>query len=82
MLATNSSPAAVELNLMLHPWPIVSGYVADTLDGGRGPINSMRSKQFYETDPARGFVRGGCDARRRGEGPPILQAWIIFESLG
>jgi choline dehydrogenase-like flavoprotein len=36
----------------------VRGYVADELDGGRGPMTVMWSKQFYETDPSRGFVRG------------------------
>ncbi|MEA2799934.1 MAG: hypothetical protein QOE49_29, partial [Rhodospirillaceae bacterium] len=56
-------------NLMLHPWPIVSGYVEEALDGGRGPITSMWSKQFYETDPSRGFVRGYTLQFNRGTGP-------------
>jgi hypothetical protein len=38
--------------------PPVFGYVADALEGGRAPITSMWSKQFYETDPSRDFVCG------------------------
>ena len=40
-----------------------------TLDGGRAPITSMWSKQFYETDPSRGFVRGYTLQFDRGIGP-------------
>jgi choline dehydrogenase-like flavoprotein len=47
----------------------VSGTVAETLDGGRGPITSLWSKQFYETDPGRGFVRGYTLQFGRGTGP-------------
>jgi choline dehydrogenase-like flavoprotein len=54
---TNSS-GLVGRNLMLHPWPQVRGYVEDELDGDRGPMTCMWSKQFYETDPDRDFVRG------------------------
>ena len=64
-----NSSGLVGRNLMLHPWPIVSGYVEEALDGGRGPITSMWSKQFYETDPARGFVRGYTLQFNRGTGP-------------
>jgi choline dehydrogenase-like flavoprotein len=45
-------------NLMLHPWPQVFGYVDEEVDGDRGPQTVMWSKQFYETDRSRGFVRG------------------------
>ena len=31
-----NSSGLVGKNLMLHPWPMVSGYVEETLDGGRG----------------------------------------------
>jgi choline dehydrogenase-like flavoprotein len=64
-----NSSGLVGRNLMLHPWPVVSGTVAETLDGGRGPITSLWSKQFYETDPARGFVRGYTLQFNRGTGP-------------
>jgi choline dehydrogenase-like flavoprotein len=56
-------------NLMLHPWPQVAGYVEDELDGDRGPMTVMWSKQFYETDPSRDFVRGYTLQFNRGTGP-------------
>ena len=64
-----NSSGLVGRNLMLHPWPIVSGYVDEVLDGGRAPITCMWSKQFYETDPARDFVRGYTLQFGRGTGP-------------
>ncbi len=64
-----NSSGLVGRNLMLHPWPIVSGYVDEPLDGGRGPINTIWSKQFYETDPSRDFVRGYTLQFGRGTGP-------------
>src|SRR5882762_9613634 len=64
-----NSSGLVGRNLMLHPWPIVSGYVEEALDGGRAPITLMWSKQFYETDPSRGFVRGYTLQFGRGTGP-------------
>ena len=64
-----NSSGLVGRNLMLHPWPVVSGTVPETLDGGRGPITSLWSKQFYETDTARGFVRGYTLQFNRGTGP-------------
>jgi choline dehydrogenase-like flavoprotein len=64
-----NSSGLVGRNLMLHPWPMVNGYVEEPLDGGRGPITCMWSKQFYETDPARGFVRGYTLQFGRGTGP-------------
>lgn len=56
-------------NLMLHPWPQVAGYVEDELDGDRGPQTVMWSKEFYETDPSRDFVRGYTLQFNRGTGP-------------
>ena len=54
---------------MLHPWPQVAGYVEDELDGDRGPQTVMWSKEFYETDPSRDFVRGYTLQFNRGTGP-------------
>jgi choline dehydrogenase-like flavoprotein len=54
---------------MLHPWPQVFGYVDDELDGDRGPQTVMWSKEFYETDSSRGFVRGYTLQFTRGTGP-------------
>jgi choline dehydrogenase-like flavoprotein len=53
-----NSSGLVGKNLMLHPWPLVFGYVDEELDGDRGPQTVMWSKEFYETDPSRGFLRG------------------------
>jgi len=64
-----NSSGLVGKNLMLHPWPQVTGYVEETVDGMRGPMTVIWSKQFYETDPARGFVRGYTLQFARGAGP-------------
>ncbi len=39
------------------------------MDGDRGPQTVMWSKEFYETDPSRGFVRGYTLQFGRGTGP-------------
>jgi choline dehydrogenase-like flavoprotein len=64
-----NSSGLVGRNLMLHPWPQVSGYVEEEMDGDRGPQTVMWSKEFYETDPSRGFVRGYTLQFGRGTGP-------------
>lgn len=64
-----NSSGLVGKNLMLHPWPQVLGYVPEQVDGMRGPLTVMWSKQFYETDPARDFVRGYTLQFARGTGP-------------
>ncbi len=43
---------------MFHPWGTIFGYVDEPLDGHRGPPLCVWSQEFYETDPARNFVRG------------------------
>jgi choline dehydrogenase-like flavoprotein len=63
-----NSSGLVGKNLMLHPWPQVSGYVDAQMDGDRGPMTTMWSKEFYETDPARDFVRGYTLQFARGTG--------------
>ena len=63
-----NSSGLVGKNLMLHPWPQVRGYIDDEMDGDRGPMTSIWSKQFYETDPSRGFLRGYTMQFARGVG--------------
>ena len=63
-----NSSGLVGKNLMLHPWPQVFGYVEDPLDGDHGPMLTLWSKQFYETDPSRDFVRGYMLQFGRGTG--------------
>ena len=64
-----NSSGLVGKNLMLHPWPQIYGYVDEEMDGDRGPNTVMWSKEFYETDRARGFVRGYTLQFARGTGP-------------
>ena len=64
-----NSSGLVGKNLMFHPYALISGRFDEELDGYRGPGNVMRSQQFYETDPARGFVRGYTFEFTRGSGP-------------
>ena len=64
-----NSSGLVGRNLMLHPWPVVTGYVDDEMDGDRGPQTVMWGKEFYETDRTRGFVRGYTLQYARGTGP-------------
>src|SRR5262249_20528953 len=45
------------------------GFVEEEVDGDRGPQTVMWSKEFYETDPSRGFVRGYTLQFTRGTGP-------------
>jgi len=53
-----NSSGLVGKNLMLHPWPQVGGYVDERVDGDHAPMINLWSKEFYETDPSRDFVRG------------------------
>lgn len=64
-----NSSGLVGKNLMLHPWPQVTGYVDEEVDGDRGPQTVMWGKEFYETDLTRGFVRGYTLQYARGTGP-------------
>ncbi len=75
-----NSSGLVGKNLMLHPWPQVAGYVDAMVDGHRGPMTNLWSKQFYETDPSRDFVRGYTLQFARGTGP--LNEAVISISMG
>jgi choline dehydrogenase-like flavoprotein len=57
-------------DLMFHPFASVRGYFDEPLDGFKGPSPcSIISQEFYETDLARGFVRGYSFQVVRGFGP-------------
>ena len=43
---------------MFHPYARIAGWFDEVLDGHRGPGNCIWSQEFYETDRARGVVRG------------------------
>jgi choline dehydrogenase-like flavoprotein len=63
-----NSSGLVGKNLMLHPWPQIGGYVDERVDGDHAPMLSLWSKEFYETDPSRDFVRGYTLQFARGAG--------------
>jgi len=57
-------------NLMFHPYGIITGVFDEALEGYKGPPGcSLMSHEFYETDAARGFVRGYSFEMLRGFGP-------------
>jgi choline dehydrogenase-like flavoprotein len=57
-------------HLMFHPYAMARGVFDLPLGGHRGPIGcSIISQEFYETDLARGFVRGYSFQVARGLSP-------------
>jgi choline dehydrogenase-like flavoprotein len=66
-----NSSGLVGRNLMFHPYAAINGVFDEALDGYRGPSNTMWSQEFYETDEARGFVRGYTFEISRGRGPVV-----------
>jgi choline dehydrogenase-like flavoprotein len=75
-----NSSGMVGRNLMLHPWPQVRGYVDEEMDGDRAPMTVLWSKEFYETDPARDFVRGYTLQFARGTG--VVNEAITSAAVG
>ncbi len=64
-----NSSGQVGRNLMFHPCANVYGYVDAVLDANRAPPLCLWSKEFYETDASRGFLRGYMMQFIRGTGP-------------
>ena len=57
-------------NLMFHPYGVAVGEFPERLEGYKGPTGcSLICQEFYETDRARGFVRGYSFEMLRGRGP-------------
>lgn len=57
-------------NLMFHPVAFSQGVFEERLDSHKGPQGCcILSKEFYETDLSRGFVRGYNMQITRGAGP-------------
>lgn len=55
-----NSSGLVGKRLMIHPYASVYGTYAEDLESHLGPAGqALQSLEFYETDEARGFVRGG-----------------------
>jgi choline dehydrogenase-like flavoprotein len=65
-----NSSGLVGRNLMMHPHSVAVGVFDDQLENWVGPGGlSAYSMQFYESDPARGFVRGAKWSASVGGGP-------------
>jgi choline dehydrogenase-like flavoprotein len=57
-------------NLMFHPYGMATGLFDEPLESYKGPNGCcFISQEFYETDPARDFVRGYSFEIVRGMGP-------------
>ncbi len=55
-----NSSGLVGKRLMLHPCASVVGVYEEQLESWLGPVGQLiQSMEFYESDPDRGFVRGG-----------------------
>jgi choline dehydrogenase-like flavoprotein len=66
-----NSSGQVGRNLMFHPYALVRGRFDSPQDGFRGSRVFMWSMEFYETDAARGFLRGYSYQFTRGGGPVV-----------
>ncbi|MGH7154096.1 MAG: GMC family oxidoreductase, partial [Acetobacteraceae bacterium] len=75
-----NSSGLVGRNLMFHPWCNVIGYADEPLDGHRGNPLCLWSHEFYETDPARDFVRGFMLSFNRGAG--VGEEAVHLENMG
>jgi choline dehydrogenase-like flavoprotein len=65
-----NSSGMVGKNLMMHPWGRLVGVFDEDLASHYGPEGCcLWSQEFYETDPARDFVRGYNLQVTRGPGP-------------
>ena len=59
-----NSSCLVGKNLMMHPWPQVSGYVEEEMDGDRAPLRVR-----YRRDPAARIPPTGAGCAVRLPGP-------------
>lgn len=66
-----NSSGLVGKNLMLHPFAQVAGQFETPQDGDRGSQTFLLSQEFYESDPARGFLRGYTFEFCRSVGPAM-----------
>ena len=68
-----------EKNLMFHPYAMVSGLFQDGLQTYKGPLaNMILCQEFYETDPAKNFVRGYTYQVARSSGPISTACGYMF----
>jgi choline dehydrogenase-like flavoprotein len=72
-----NSSGLVGRGLMLHPTGLVTGVVDEFMETWHGPMGQIaNSMQFYETDRARGFVRGSKWSLAASGGPLGFAAGI------
>jgi choline dehydrogenase-like flavoprotein len=65
-----NSSRMIGKNLMFHVYANASGIFLNDEPAFKGPVaNILMSQEFYETDPARGFVRGYTFQMGRSMGP-------------
>jgi len=63
-------------HLMFHPYAMLTGIFDEPLEGYKGPTGCcIMSQEFYDTDSARGFVRGYSFETLRGFGPVYTALW-------
>jgi len=68
----------VGTHLMFHPYAMVTGIFDAPLESYTGPTGCcIMSQEFYETDRARGFVRGYSFEILRGFGPVSTALWAM-----
>src|SRR6201987_2591974 len=75
-----NSSGLVGKNLMFHPYAQIYGFVKEPTDSNRAPPTCLWSKEFYDTDLSRGFVRGYGIQFGRGAGP-VFEA-VMSEQKG
>lgn len=75
-----NSSGQVGRNLMFHPYAQLYGYTDEPTDRNHAPPTCLWSKEFYETDLSRGFVRGYSFQFVRGAGP-VMEA-VTSEAKG
>ncbi|NUH40165.1 GMC family oxidoreductase [Streptomyces samsunensis] len=78
-----NSSGLVGRNLMLHPTAMAVGVYDDPLDSWRGPAGqNIHSYEFYETDTARGFVRGAKWISMPSGGPLVASTLVPHGPTG
>jgi choline dehydrogenase-like flavoprotein len=77
-----NSSGLVGRNLMMHPYAAVNGLFDEPLESYLGPSGQViHSMQFVESDPSRGFVRGGKWQVMPSGGPLGLRAGYSGKAL-
>jgi choline dehydrogenase-like flavoprotein len=76
------SESVLGRHLMMHPVAYARGLFEEVLDGPAGPVGAaLYSHEFYETDLARGFVRG-FQIQVTRENSPLSQALRLSPAWG